>query len=176
MNTNNIYKDNLNILRNLKSDESIYYEGNSILLDDRILSNYRYGNNIKKIAEIIKISFLHFYNLALIIPGEKKEIIKILETTIKKIQIFINNKHDDKIFSILLKDLEKLMTELYIDKGTNDKGTNDKGTNDKGTNDKEEKNTSFKFIFDNLNNKYNFIQRLKIKITNLLNNLFSYFF
>ncbi len=163
MNTNNIYKDNLSILINLKHDESLYYENNSILLDDRILSNYRYGNNIEKIVEIIKISFLHYYNLALIIPGGKQVIVKLLEDSIEGLRKFINNKCGEEICINLLKELEKLMTELPID-------------DSKSEEKKKYKKTSFKFFFTNLNNKYTIIQRLRIKIANLLTNFISYFF
>lgn len=159
MNTNNIYRDNLNILINLKHDESLYYENNSILLDDRILSNYRYGNNIEKIVEIIKISFLHYYNLALIIPGGKQVIVKLLEDSIEGLRKFINNKCGEEICINLLNELEKLMGELPIDDSKS-----------------EEKKTSFNFFFTNLNNKYTIIQRLRIKIANLLTNFISYFF
>ena len=50
----NIYRYNLDILRNLDENQTIYYYENQIFVDDRYLGNYRAGNNIVKIIEIIK--------------------------------------------------------------------------------------------------------------------------
>ena len=105
----NIYKYNLEILKNLEDNQTIYYEENKIYVDDRYLGFYRAGNNIVKIKEIIKLSFLHYFNLLnmdLINNSEdKNEILELLRGTITGLKTLIKNYKD------LEKDNEQLQTE-----------------------------------------------------------------
>ena len=105
----NIYKYNLEILKNLEDNQTIYYEENKIYVDDRYLGFYRAGNNIVKIKEIIKLSFLHYFNLLnmdLINNSEdKNEILELLRGTITGLKTLIKNYKD------LKKDNEQLQTE-----------------------------------------------------------------
>ncbi len=87
----NIYKYNLDILTNLEEGQTIYYEENKILLDDRYLGFYRYGNNWIKINEIIKASFIHYHNiLQMNIVENRDGILELLKGTINGLKIIIN--------------------------------------------------------------------------------------
>ena len=87
----NIYKYNLDILANLEEDQTIYYEENKIILDDRYFGFYRYGNNWIKINEIIRASFIHYYNiLKMNIVEDREEILEILRNTINGLKTLNN--------------------------------------------------------------------------------------
>ena len=105
----NIYKYNLEILKNLEDNQTIYYEENKIYVDDRYLGFYRAGNNIVKIKEIIKLSFLHYFNLLnmdlINNSDDKNEILELLRGTITGLKTLIKNYKD------LEKDNEQLQTE-----------------------------------------------------------------
>ena len=105
----NIYKYNLEILKNLEDNQTIYYEENKIYVDDRYLGFYRAGNNIVKIKEIIKLSFLHYFNLLnmdlINNSDDKNEILELLRGTVTGLKTLINN----------YKDLEKDNEQLQIE-------------------------------------------------------------
>ena len=61
-----LYKNNLLVLKDIDENGTIYYIDNTIFKDDRLLSGWRRGNNLLKIAEIIKYSFIHYFNLIMI--------------------------------------------------------------------------------------------------------------
>ena len=97
----NIYKYNLDILRNLDENQTIYYYENQIFVDDRYLGNYRAGNNIIKIIEIIKLSFIHYFNLlkmGLFNDLEKKnEVLEFLRESITGLKnLMISYKNLEK--------------------------------------------------------------------------------
>ena len=101
----NIYKYNLEMLKNLEDNQTIYYEENKIYIDDRYLGLYRAGNNIVKIKEIIKLSFLHYFNLLKMgLINDSNEILELLRGSITGLKTLINN----------YKDLEKDNEELQI--------------------------------------------------------------
>ena len=104
----NIYKYNLDILRNLDENQTIYYYENQIFVDDRYLGNYRAGNNIIKIIEIIKLSFIHYFNLlkmGLFNDLEKKnEVLEFLRESITGL----------KNLMISYKNLEKAGEEMAL--------------------------------------------------------------
>ena len=124
-----LYKKNLNILANLKENETIYYENNEIFLDDRYFGIVRYGNNIDKITNIINISFLHYFNVCLLEKQHNQniEIKKKLKNSIiglEKLKSYYNNnsKKIDEIiirFSQYIVDLEnntiKIENETILD-------------------------------------------------------------
>lgn len=62
----NLYKNNLLVLKDIDENGTIYYIDNTIFKDDRLFSGWRRGNNLLKIAEIIKYSFIHYFNLIMI--------------------------------------------------------------------------------------------------------------
>lgn len=105
----NIYKYNLEILKNLEYNQTIYYEDNKIYLEDRYLGFYRAGNNIVKIKEIIKLSFLHYFNLLSMDlinnSDDKNKILELLRGTVTGLKTLINN----------YKDLEKDNEQLQIE-------------------------------------------------------------
>ena len=61
-----LYKNNLLILKDIDENCTIYYIDNTIFKDDRLFGGWRRGNNLLKIAEIIKYSFIHYFNLIMI--------------------------------------------------------------------------------------------------------------
>ena len=77
--TSNIYRYNLEILSKIEDNQTIYYEQNKIFVDDRYFGRYRYGNNPTKIIEIIKFSFLHYYNQLLMDLYESEEHLRVLD-------------------------------------------------------------------------------------------------
>ena len=102
----NIYKYNLEMLKNLEDNQTIYYEENKIYIDDRYLGLYRAGNNIVKIKEIIKLSFLHYFNLLKMgLINDSNEILELLRGSITGLKTLINN----------YKDLEKDNEQLQIE-------------------------------------------------------------
>lgn len=118
--SSNIYKHNLDVLSNLEENQTIYYEENKIFIDDRYLGRYRHGNNPKKIIEIIKISFIHFYNQLLMnlnLEVDRESILKSLNNAVvglKKI-IFDNSNLTDEeniLYDTLKNDLLELLIEL----------------------------------------------------------------
>ena len=109
----NIYKNNLIILKELQETESIYYCENRIIKEDRYFGNIRCGNNLDKILGIINISFLHYYNLILISDIDE-EIKNLLIGSIKGIDNFkIYNKNNN----INIEKIEKIIKlfETYIE-------------------------------------------------------------
>jgi hypothetical protein len=126
----NIYKYNLDILTNLEEGQTIYYEENKIILDERYFGSYRYGNNWIKINEIIKTCFLHYYNiLQMNISEDREEILEILRNTINGLKIIINTlKTTDKEYcqvESLRLDLLSLLTELEDPENIEDKSDSD---------------------------------------------------
>lgn len=118
--SSNIYKCNLDVLSKLEENQTIYYEENTIFLEDRYLGRYRHGNNPKKIIEIIKISFIHFYNqllMNLYLEVDREAILKILNNSVvglKKI-IFNNSNLTDEetiLYDTLKNDLLELLIEI----------------------------------------------------------------
>lgn len=113
----NIYKYNLDILTNLEEGQTIYYEENKIVIDDRYFSFYRHGNNWIKINEIIKASFIHYYNiLKMDLVEDRDDILELLKNTIIGLKILSNNIKDlerENLFIDSLKlDLLTLLIEL----------------------------------------------------------------
>ena len=115
----NIYRYNLEILSNIKENQTIYYEQNKIFVDDRYFSNFRYGNNTIKIIEIIKYSFLHYYNQLLLSLHKNDEYISILNMLKESklgLERIVNNEslyEDDKnLYLNLNNDLESLLKEI----------------------------------------------------------------
>tara|TARA_B110000114_G_C15043161_1_gene378010 strand:+ start:292 stop:894 length:603 start_codon:yes stop_codon:yes gene_type:complete len=117
----NIYKNNLIILKELQENESIYYCENKIIKEDRYLGNIRCGNNLDKILGIINISFLHYYNLILISDIDE-EIKNLLIGSIKGINNFkIYNKNNninidkiEKIIKLFESYIENLENNQYV--------------------------------------------------------------
>ena len=118
--SSNIYKHNLDVLSNLEENQTIYYEENKIFIEDRYLGRYRHGNNPKKIIEIIKISFIHFYNQLLMnlnLEVDRESILKSLNNAVvglKKI-IFDNSNLTDEetiLYDTLKNDLLELLIEI----------------------------------------------------------------
>lgn len=104
----NIYKYNLDILRNLDENQTIYYYENQIFVDDRYLGNYRAGNNIIKIIEIIKLSFIHYFNLL------KMGLINDLEEKNKVLELLRESITGLKNLMISYKNLEKEGEEMAL--------------------------------------------------------------
>ena len=96
------------VLINLIEHQGIYYENNRIYLDDRIMGSLRSGNNLEKIVSIIKISFLHYYNMILINPEDKElknKVIKLFKKSVEGIQLFKNYLDFHNRDTILLENL-----------------------------------------------------------------------
>ena len=119
--SSNIYRYNLEILSNLQENQNIYYEQNKIFVDDRYFGRYRYGNNPNKIVDIIKFSFLHYYNqllLNLLNKDDFNEILELLRKTITGIKLLIKEENESLsveekiIFENLRNNLVNLLTEL----------------------------------------------------------------
>jgi hypothetical protein len=115
----NIYRYNLEILSNIQANQTIYYEQNKIFVDDRYFSNLRYGNNTIKIIEIIKYSFLHYYNqllLSLHKNDEYTSILNMLKESKLGLERIVNNEslyEDDKnLYLNLNNDLESLLKDI----------------------------------------------------------------
>ena len=104
----NIYKYNLDILRNLDENQTIYYYENQIFVDDRYLGNYRAGNNIIKIIEIIKLSFIHYFNLL------KMGLINDLEEKNNVLELLRESITGLKNLMISYKNLEKEGEEMAL--------------------------------------------------------------
>ena len=104
----NIYRYNLDILRNLDENQTIYYYENQIFVDDRYLGNYRAGNNIVKIIEIIKLSFIHYFNLL------KMSLINDLEEKHKVLELLRESITGLKNLMISYKNLEKEGEEMAL--------------------------------------------------------------
>ncbi len=127
-NPSNIYKYNLEILKNLEADQTIYYDENRIYLDDRYLGFYRYGNNIVKINEIIKLSFIHYFNLLkmglITDKKEKEEILELLRSSITGIKTLLNtyNQSSRDVETINMESLKLDLIKMLID--YNDKSDN----------------------------------------------------
>lgn len=127
-NPSNIYKYNLEILKNLEADQTIYYDENRIYLDDRYLGFYRYGNNIVKINEIIKLSFIHYFNLLkmglITDKKEKEEILELLRSSITGIKTLLNtyNQSSRDVETINMESLKLDLIKMLID--YNDKPDN----------------------------------------------------
>ena len=132
----NIYKKNLEILSNVQDGETIYYEENRIFIDTRYFSQFRYGNNSAKILEIIKISFLHFYNqllMNLCSSQQFDEIYNFLNksieglTNIKNIQTEDKNKYDSLVreLSNLLEDIKKVEDKDFYSESSSDESESD---------------------------------------------------
>jgi len=120
----NIYKYNLEILKSIEDNQTIYYDDNKIFIDDRVFGIYRNGNNIVKITEIIKASFLHYFNLlqmdVKIDSENRNQILELLKNTINGIKILIITFKDMENESIQLEklklDLLSLLTEFNDNK------------------------------------------------------------
>lgn len=119
--SSNIYRYNLEILSNLQENQNIYYEQNKIFVDDRYFGRYRYGNNPNKIVDIIKFSFLHYYNqllLNLLNKDDFNEILELLRKTITGIKLLIKEENESLnleekiIFENLRNNLVNLLNEL----------------------------------------------------------------
>ena len=104
----NIYRYNLDIIRNLDENQTIYYYENQIFVDDRYLGNYRAGNNIVKIIEIIKLSFIHYFNLL------KMGLINDLEEKHKVLELLRESITGLKNLMISYKNLEKEGEEMAL--------------------------------------------------------------
>jgi hypothetical protein len=104
----NIYKYNLDILRNLEDNQTIYYEDNKIFVDDRYLGTYRAGNNVVKINEIIKLSFIHYFNLL------KMGLINDLDEKNKVLELLRESITGLKDLMITYKNLEKEAEEMAL--------------------------------------------------------------
>lgn len=117
----NIYKNNLIILKELQENESIYYCENRIIKEDRYFGTLRCGNNLDKILGIINISFLHYYNLILISDIDE-EIKNLLIGSIKGINNFktynknnnINIEKIEKIIKLFETYIENLESNHYV--------------------------------------------------------------
>ena len=117
----NIYKNNLIILKELQENESIYYCENRIIKDDRYFGNLRCGNNLDKILGIINISFLHYYNLILISDIDD-QIKDLLTDSLKGINNFktyninnnINVEKIEKIIKLFETYIENLENNQYV--------------------------------------------------------------
>ena len=120
----NIYKYNLEILKSIEDNQTIYYDDNKIFIDDRVFGIYRNGNNIVKISEIIKASFLHYFNLlqmdVKIDSENRNQILELLKNTINGVKILIITFKDMENESIQLEklklDLLSLLTEFNDNK------------------------------------------------------------
>jgi hypothetical protein len=174
----NLYKKNLDILSKIDENNTIYYEENLICIEDRLLGRYRYGNNSEKIKEIIKFSFLHYYN-HLLMELYKNEDYKIkydlLNNSIIGISKLVNNnnlvENEKKIYESLKNELLELLsnikpenilepTDWYGDDSENEQDNCDKV------------NTCFKKIFDKeINDDNNYLFNTLIVIKNKLKNL-----
>ena len=119
--TSNIYRYNLEILSKLEENQTIYYEQNQIFVDDRYFGKYRYGNNPLKIIEIIKFSFLHYYNLLLMglyNVEQHKNMLDFLKSSLSGFKKITNEDNEnvpleDKIlFEKLKEELLTLLIEL----------------------------------------------------------------
>ena len=124
--SSNIYKYNLSILSNLEESQTIYYEENKIFIEDRYFGRFRYGNNPIKIIEIIKSSFLHYYNQLLLELNTnelRNEILELLKSSVnglKKISIESELTENEKIkYENLRKELLTLLIELNETSVTN---------------------------------------------------------
>lgn len=112
----NIYKYNLDILTNLEEGQTIYYEENKIILDDRYFGFYRYGNNWIKINEIIKASFIHYYNiLKMNISEDREGILEILRNTINGLKILNNTLKNLERENIHIESLRLDLLSLLIE-------------------------------------------------------------
>ena len=112
----NIYKYNLDILTNLEEGQTIYYEENKIQMDERYFGFYRHGNNWKKINEIIRASFIHYYNiLKMNITEDREEILNLLRKTINGIKLLIGNLKTLEREHIYLEDLKLDLLTLLIE-------------------------------------------------------------
>ena len=112
----NIYKYNLDILANLEEDQTIYYEENKIILDDRYFGFYRYGNNWIKINEIIRASFIHYYNiLKMNIVEDREEILEILRNTINGLKTLNNTLKKMERENIYIESLRLDLLSLLIE-------------------------------------------------------------
>ena len=130
----NIYKNNLLTLSELKTEESIYYIENKIYKDDRYLGSLRYGKNVEKILNVINISFLHYYNI-LLLNGDvdEQEIIDLLNSSISGLENFKtytqnNNMPIDKIdtlLEVLKKHINDLETNRFVKSEENIKNVQD---------------------------------------------------
>ena len=117
----NIYKYNLDILKNIEIGQTLYYEENKIIIEDRYLGYFRYGNNNKKIIEIIKICFLHFYNqLELNLIQERLELFEYLSNVINGLKILINTLKDAERETMNYENLKLDFTSLLINLNNND--------------------------------------------------------
>ena len=117
--SSNIYKYNLDILSRLEEKQTIYYEENKIFIEDRYLGRYRHGNNPNKIIEIIKISFIHFYNQLLMnlnSDDDRKNILNVLNNSIVGLKkIIFNNPNFSEEETILYDTLKNDLLELLIE-------------------------------------------------------------
>jgi hypothetical protein len=118
--TSNIYRYNLDILSNLEQNQTIYYEQNQIFVDDRYFGKYRYGNNPLKIIEIIKFSFLHYYNLLLMNLYEiekHKDMVDFLKSAISGLKKITNEDNENFILEdkILFEKLKDQLLTLLIE-------------------------------------------------------------
>jgi hypothetical protein len=139
--TSNIYRYNLEILSKIEENQTIYYEQNKIFVDDRYFGRYRYGNNPTKIIDIIKFSFLHYYNQLLMGLYESEKHLKVLEflkssvSGIKKIsnqyneyitpeeRVYFDNLKDELL--ILLIELQEKREEFEMEDDTESEDESD---------------------------------------------------
>ena len=130
----NIYKNNLLTLSELKTDESIYYNENKIHKEDRYLGSLRYGKNIEKILIVINISFLHYYNILLLNKNkDEPEIVELLNNSITGLENFRtytqnNNMPVEKIDTLLeifKKHINDLETNRFVKSEENIKNVQD---------------------------------------------------
>tara|TARA_B100000795_G_C22775082_1_gene429655 strand:+ start:99 stop:653 length:555 start_codon:yes stop_codon:yes gene_type:complete len=174
--SSNIYKKNLDILSTLDENNTIYYEENIICIEDRLLGRYRYGNNPDKIKEIIKFSFLHYYNHLLMKLYKNKDYkIKydLLNNSLKGITKLVNNnnilENEKKNYESLRNDLLELLSNIEPQKKEIDSEIEKDNTGDKV-------NNCFKNLFDKkTNDNNNYIFNSLIIIKNKLRNLVLYF-
>lgn len=140
--SSNIYRYNLEILSNLQENQNIYYEQNKIFVDDRYFGRYRYGNNPVKIVEIIKFSFLHYYNQLLLNLLSKQDFVNILEFLKKSITgLKLLIKEENELLSLEEKMLfEELRNDLVI--LINEIKINDENDSDEQNYESEEESDS----------------------------------
>ena len=130
----NIYKNNLSTLSELKTDSSIYYIENKIYNEDRYLGSLRCGKNIEKVLNVINISFLHYYNILLLNnERDEQEIVDLLNNSISGLENFKtytqeNNMPIDKIetlLEVLKKHINDLETNRFVKSEENIKNVQD---------------------------------------------------
>jgi hypothetical protein len=121
--SSNIYKSNLETLSTLDENSTIYYEENKLIVENRMLARYRYGNNHEKIKEIIKISFFHYYNqllMNLYIDDDYNNKYKLLKDSIAGILNLSNNinliEEERNLYDSIRTELNELLLKIDIEK------------------------------------------------------------